>query len=110
MIETNRALYREELGMDLQVAKIVLDIMKKAIKDDGENQQDITYVDTLDIDSILAHMKLSSLLFVKIVTNIELQLEIEFEYEMLDMNQFNKISSIVAYTEKRMNKILNLPD
>ncbi|NLO09180.1 MAG: hypothetical protein GX129_04840 [Clostridiales bacterium] len=96
--------------MDLQVAKIVLDIMKKAIKDDGENQQDITYVDTLDIDSILAHMKLSSLLFVKIVTNIELQLEIEFEYEMLDMNQFNKISSIVAYTEKRMNKILNLPD
>ncbi|MDD4593134.1 MAG: hypothetical protein PHG06_22345 [Parabacteroides sp.] len=88
--------------MDLQITETVLDVIKKTIKDDSENQVNMEFVDTIGMDTTLAQLHLSSLLFIKIITNIELRLEIEFEYEMLDMKQFDIISSIVSYAEKKV--------
>ncbi|MFD1989561.1 amino acid adenylation domain-containing protein [Paenibacillus nicotianae] len=84
-------------NVDLQVIEII------------QNNLNIPFpIENITGDHTLADLGLDSITFIKIIISIEVEFEFEFEDQYLNINQFPKLYTLIAYIEDRKSIQSNL--
>ncbi len=82
-----------------------MEIKNKIINILCEHLDNVTEEEIEENEDNLLRLGINSILFLKLVIEIEKEFNIEFDDEMLDYTQFNSLVILCAYVEKCLNKL-----
>ena len=67
--------------------------------------ENVTEDEIQNNENNLLRLGINSIVFIKLVVEIEKEFDIEFDDEMLDYTQFNSLGMLCAYVEKCLDKL-----
>ena len=80
-----------------------MDTKERIINIICNNLENISINDILDNQNDLLKLGINSIVFIKIIVELEKELDIEFDDEMLDYQKFNSLDVLCDYVDKCLN-------